>query len=256
MGFDFTTFLFELANFALLLWILQRVLYRPLREGVERRRAAMARERELAAEERAAAGALRAEAEERLEEVDRLRETIVADAREQAAKEEARILEHAREEAEAERERVQRTLEREREEALAWLREATVDNATEIAGRLLRDLLPEDADRVLLGALVASIPEQGDAFRAQASGARGDGPLVVELCAPRPLDDEVLATLRSVLEETLARPCRLSLREDPSLLAGVVLRVGDRVLDASVAGHLSALRERARSLVQKEGPRG
>lgn len=38
MNFDLTTFVFELVNFGLLIWILQRVLYRPLRAGIERRR--------------------------------------------------------------------------------------------------------------------------------------------------------------------------------------------------------------------------
>ncbi|MBI3538144.1 MAG: F0F1 ATP synthase subunit delta, partial [Chloroflexi bacterium] len=31
---------------------------------------------------------------------------------------------------------------------------------------------------------------------------------------------------------------------DPSLLGGVVVRVGDKVIDASVAGKLAALREK------------
>jgi F0F1-type ATP synthase delta subunit len=46
----------------------------------------------------------------------------------------------------------------------------------------------------------------------------------------------------------------LIVREDESLLAGPVLRIGDHVLDASVAGHLAVVRDRARELVE-EGPR-
>ena len=251
MGFDSTTFVFELVNFGLLLWILQRVLYRPLRSGIDRRRAELAHERERAVAEQSAAQALRAEAEARLAEIEKVRETIVADAREQAAKEEARILEQARQDAAAERERLQRTLERERGEALAWLREATVDNATEIAGRLLKDMLPEAADAVLIQALVASLAEHGDSFRAEVLAAPGtEGRLTVELSVPRPPSEEALDTLRQALDSACPAPCDLIVREDASLLAGPVLRIGDHVLDASVAGHLAVVRDRARELVE------
>ena len=253
MGFDLTTFFFELVNFGLLLWILQRVLYRPLREGIDKRRAALARERERAEAEQSAAQALRAQAEARLAEIETLRETIVADAREQAAKEEARILERARQDAAAEQERVQRTLERERGEALAWVREATVDSAAEIAGRLLKDLLPEAADAVLTQALVASLAEHGDAFKEEVLAATGtDGRLTVELSVPRAPSEEILETLRQALREACPAPCDLIVREDESLLAGPVLRIGDHVLDASVAGHLAVVRDRARQLAEEE----
>jgi F-type H+-transporting ATPase subunit b len=253
MGFDPTTFLFELVNFGVLLWILQRVLYRPLREGIDKRRDELAREHERAEAEQSAAQALRAEAEARLAEIEKHRETIVTDAREQAAKEERRILERARQGAAAERERVQRTLERERGEALVWVREATVDNATELAGRLLKDLLPEAADAVLIQALVASLAEHGDAFKEEVLAATGtDGRFTAELSVPRPPSEEVLETLRRALASACPAPCDLIVREDESLLAGPVLRIGDHVLDASVAGHLAVVRARASRLAHEQ----
>ncbi len=253
MGFDPTTFLFELVNFGLLLWILQRVLYRPLREGIERRRAEIASQHERAAAEQSEARGMRLDAEARLAEVEKVRETIVADAREQAAKEEARILEQARQDAASERERVQRMHEREREEALAWVREATVDNATEIAGRLLKDLLPAVADGALTRALLESLAQNRETLRTEVPAlAHADGRLNAELRVPHPLADELLDALRQALADTYpALAVDLVVREDESLLAGPVLRIGDHLLDASVAGHLSVLRDRARELVER-----
>jgi len=253
MGFDLTTFFFELVNFGLLLWILQRVLYRPLREGIERRRAELAGQRERAAAERRSAQALRGEAEGRLAEIEKLRDNIIAGAREQGAKEEARILEQAREDAESERERVGRTLERERGEALVWVREATVDNAVEIAGSLLNELLPAAANAVLLDALVSSLGDsmsgEGEQLSADAASELGEGRhLSVELSMPCPPPEAELESLRSVLSRLLDRPFDFVIREDPTLIAGAVLRLGDQVLDASLSGHLTALRERAREL--------
>ncbi len=257
MSFDWTTFVFEIVNFLLLLWILQRVLYRPLREGIERRREELAREHGRAAAERDAARAQREEAQARLAEIEHLRETIVADAREQAAKEEARILGQARQDAVAERERVQRTLERERIEELEWLRETTADGAAEIAGRLLKELLPESADSVLTKALVVSLGEHRDTLKKESIAIAGpSGRLTVELSVPRPPSEEALHSLRQALTQVCAVAFDLVVREDADLLAGPVLRIGDRVLDASVAGHLAVLRDRVRELVEEETASG
>lgn len=53
---------------------------------------------------------------------------------------------------------------------------------------------------------------------------------------------------RSRLEESLGRRfgdgLQLRYRVDDSILGGVIVRVGDRVIDGSVASKLAALRER------------
>jgi F0F1-type ATP synthase delta subunit len=150
---------------------------------------------------------------------------------------------------------VQRTLERERGEALAWVREATVDNAAELAGKLLKHLLPESADAVLIQVLVEALAEHGEVFEEEFLAATETGDrLAVELSMPRSPSAEVLETLRQALASACPAPFDLSVREDESLLAGPVLRIGDHVLDASVAGHLAVVRDRARSLAL-EGPR-
>lgn len=251
MQFDLTTFVFELINFGLLLWILERVLYRPLRAGIENRRAGLAAERERAAESLADAQALREGAEARLSEIEKLRESIVADAREQAAKEESRILDQARKDAAIERERGQRTLDRERREAVAWLREATVENSVDVAGRLLLDLFPDAADDVLMQSLLESIESRramssDDLANIQAVAGR----VPVELRMPGAPREESLASLRRNLEALLQVPFELVVREDESLLAGPVLRIGDHVFDASVAGHLEIVKGRAHALAE------
>ena len=55
------------------------------------------------------------------------------------------------------------------------------------------------------------------------------------------------------LGEALGTTPRLSLREDETLGAGLVVRVGNRVLDASMAGQLDAFRESVREMVEAEG---
>jgi F0F1-type ATP synthase delta subunit len=159
------------------------------------------------------------------------------------------LLAQARDDAQAERARVDRLLETEREASAAWVSDTVIEEAVQLAGRLLLDLVPEQAHGVLLERLVREVHDQTAALRSEDEVTGGSD---VSLDVARALDDPMEARLRSELETALGRPVRLSVRDDPDLLAGAVLRIGDRVLDASVAGGLTLLRGRARALLRSE----
>lgn len=59
-----------------------------------------------------------------------------------------------------------------------------------------------------------------------------------------PLGDGDAQRLTSQLSERLGREVRLDRLVDPRIVGGLVLRVGDRVMDASVATRLNQLRRR------------
>jgi F-type H+-transporting ATPase subunit b len=248
VGFSFTTFVFELINFGVLVWLLNRLVFRPLSEGIEGRRvAATQRERDAdAAIQRAEAS--RREYEDKLQALDQLQAKVHREAVEQAGVERARLLAQARDDAQAERARIDRLLEAEREASAAWVGEAVIAEALGLTGRLLIDLIPEEAHDVLLDRLREEVRERAESLRAEQEAS---GHAEVELQVARALTDEHEARLREELGSALGSAVRLSIRDAPDLLAGAVLRVGDTVLDASVGGALEVLQAKARSLLSE-----
>jgi F-type H+-transporting ATPase subunit b len=244
---DWTTLLFETINFLVLMAILWRVLYRPLRKAIEARRARVAEE--LAQAEAAREDAERRQAawKAREAELATLREETRRSALEEAERERVRLLERAREDAQAERARVAQLLETEREAAARWLESTVWKRGTDLAGRMLLALAPADIDRLLgerLTELLATRPEALERVQQE----WGEGAVEVELAGARRPDGPWLASLEAALAEALGRKPRVALVEDESLVAGFVLRLGDVVFDASVAGELSGFRELAREL--------
>ncbi|PSQ97152.1 MAG: F0F1 ATP synthase subunit delta [Bacteroidetes bacterium SW_11_64_17] len=67
-----------------------------------------------------------------------------------------------------------------------------------------------------------------------------------EVTVAHPLSGEDRETLVEVLEEKTEKDIRLHLSEDPDLIGGVVIRIGDRVFDGSVRNQLNVLRDRFR----------
>ena len=65
----------------------------------------------------------------------------------------------------------------------------------------------------------------------------------VEVRVVKELDDSLLKDLHYRLQKTLGKKPNLSIKIDPSLIAGIVVRVGDRVYDGSVHTQLERARE-------------
>ncbi len=59
----------------------------------------------------------------------------------------------------------------------------------------------------------------------------------------QPMNDEQIAALKEQLQQVTGLKVRLQTKVDESLLGGLVVRVGDRMIDASVASRLNAIRD-------------
>jgi F-type H+-transporting ATPase subunit b len=164
-GVDVPKLIFQIVNFLLLLWLLNRFLFKRvvgmlderstrISKGLEDAEAA-ARDRELARAEREAAVAeARKEAAEMLASANKIatdtRNEILADARAEAEK----VTERAREEITAEKER-----------AMADLRAQVADLALDAAAKLVRSDMNTTTQRRLVEEFLAEVP--GDTARSR-----------------------------------------------------------------------------------------
>jgi F-type H+-transporting ATPase subunit delta len=67
--------------------------------------------------------------------------------------------------------------------------------------------------------------------------------LEVRLTSARPLGDELVESIGRRIEEQTGQQIDLDANVDPDVIGGLVLRVGDVVMDASVRGRLERLRK-------------
>jgi F-type H+-transporting ATPase subunit delta len=68
-----------------------------------------------------------------------------------------------------------------------------------------------------------------------------EGPADVEIASASVLPIDLRQQIVEHLERVLKRPVRLKLQVDPDLIGGLVVRVGDKLYDGSVAGRLAEL---------------
>lgn len=87
--------------------------------------------------------------------------------------------------------------------------------------------------------LIHTIAQQFEQHRAEEEGY-----LDVEVCSAYPLEDGEHDKLVTVLQTALGKQPRLHVRIDESLIGGVLIKAGDRVIDASVRGQVQRLATR------------
>ena len=116
---------------------------------------------------------------------------------------------------------------------------AAVDAVMEKLGcsKLVRNTVNLLADKGRL----AHLEEVLDALEELAEAETGR--VRVEVISAKPLNDAYYARLTENLKRVTDREVVLVKKQDPSLIGGVVTRVGDQVFDGSLSNRLSELRE-------------
>ena len=131
--------------------------------------------------------------------------------------------------------------EMERNRILGDLRGQVASLAIAAANKLVGEALDEKKQRALLDEFFSGV-KSGKLIVLDGANFQGESALVTSAL---PLSaDEQEAVKRDVLSKSGAK--EVTFRVDPAILGGLVIRVGDKVLDNSVAGKLEGLRQSLR----------
>ncbi|HEX9333977.1 MAG TPA: F0F1 ATP synthase subunit B [Anaerolineales bacterium] len=129
----------------------------------------------------------------------------------------------------------------ERNRILGDLRSQVASLAIAAANKLVGEALDEKKQRSLLDEFFSGV-KSGKLIVLNGANFTGES---AQVTSALPLSqDEEEAVKRDVLANAGAK--EVTFRVDPSILGGLVVRVGDKVLDSSVAGKLEGLRQSLR----------
>jgi len=228
LGINIGYVFMQIILFTILFLVLRGYLYNPIIRVLEERKARIAKGLEDARQAAIARDNADAEAKKVMDdaraEAAKIRQDAATQAEEQAksilaqANEEAKtVVAGASEEAEAERNRI-----------LSDLRGQVASIAIAAANKLVGESLSEERQRALIADFFAKVP-------AGVSGLSGE---MAEVTSALPLTDAEQANIKSTMKVT-----NVNFKVDPRILGGLIVRVGDQVVDASVANRMGALGE-------------
>jgi len=119
----------------------------------------------------------------------------------------------------------------------------TPPRRSELALSLLEDMSPSlrNLVRLLLErGRIGVLGQVAEQYRRLAD--RASGVVRAEVISAVPLDDASARRIRGALSERLGGEVQTEVRQDPDILGGLIVRIGDRVIDSSVRTRLEQLR--------------
>lgn len=238
LGINLGYLIVQILNFIIIFLVVKKWIYTPVLGALEKRRKMIAEGVEnarVAAEERSKAeessAKIIAEAQSKAAEIVReataRADTAAQDIKTAAEADAEKILENAKADAE-----------KEKENLLERLRPQVSALAISAAQKLVGSALDEQRQRALLAEFF--------------SGLKGENVLVLEGEKVTSKEAEVVSALPLTVQEkdkinkdllSKSGASDVSYKVDPAILGGLIIKVGDRILDGSVSGKLGTLRQ-------------
>jgi len=235
---SWSTFILEIINFLVLVWILQRFLYKPVLEVIARRKAGIEQTLAESAEIREEATAQQAQYEARLADWDKerraAREALTQELESQRA---GKLVEMQAGIAE-EREKSRVSEARRQADIEHKLEEAALNQAARFARRLLQQASGPELETRLVELVITELlqlPEER--ITALRNGYR-TGPESVVVTSAYPLPDDQRQRLAQALTRATGSDVPMQLEQDADLLAGLRITRGPWVIGANLRDEL------------------
>lgn len=245
LDLDLATILFQIINFLVIVALLYRLLFRPTLQKIGERTAEKERLVKATLRDQEESARLRAELEARLERSEQEASAILENAQERAESERAKVLEATEAEvarilSEAHTDAVQL-----RQQATSAFHDDLLDLILELTGRTIGRASPPELHDALVQQLSDRIWEMGRSEMPRVETFRrslGDRTPTAYITTAQPLSPEQQGSLARAFTALADRRINLESRTDSSLAVGARVRLGDLIVDNTIADRLDELR--------------
>ena len=239
LGINLGYILIQIFNFAILFVVLRVWVYKPVLGLLEKRRNAIAKaieDNRIAAESRASA---EKDADKLLNDA---RTKAAQEAREVATRAEDQakeIIKAAEAKAAKAKEIALAEVDQERVRVLSDVRSQVAALSVAAAQKLIGEALDAKKQRALIDEFFSGV-KAGKVTVMEGADVSGSEATVTSAL---PLTKEEQDTVQAQVVKTLGGKGQVTFKVDPNILGGLVVRVGDKLLDGSVSGQLNTLRQ-------------
>jgi F-type H+-transporting ATPase subunit b len=236
---NWTTFVLEIVNFLVLVWLLQRFFYKPVKEVMDQRRRNIDEQLQQAENGQRQAEELRRQYENRLADWENERQEARKKLRREIDAQHQRLLSELQLQLEDERKKNEVLVARQAEERQRQSESRALQLGARFVARLLEELTCEEIQVRLIKLLMAELkdlhPEQKETLANMLENGRS---ATVQVVSGYPLDETQRAALKRYLDTLFSHPLQYSWMQDAQLLAGVRITIGPWVIHANLHDEL------------------
>jgi F-type H+-transporting ATPase subunit b len=252
---DLATIIFQVVNFLVMVALLYRFLLKPVLAKSAARTAEKERIMREIEEERERSTAARLQLEERLSHAEEEADEIINSAQEKVEAAQKALLQEAYEEAERIRHEAHEDAQRFWRRVMLENYDRLLDTIMELSGAAIAAAAPPELHDNMVNRVHDGILGLGQRDMARVEDFRrslADRAPTAEISTFRPLTPAQQSLLANRLAALADRRVSMEITLDPTLGSGMRLRIGDLIIDSSIAGDLAASREGVAASLRKE----
>ena len=247
MEISWSTFLLEIINFLVLVWILKRFLYRPILAIVEKRRASIEQSLNDAKKMKTDAESVQKQYEGRIEEWESEKQKSREKLQQEIQAERQKLTESLNLEIEAQREKARVIEQRQKTELDETYQKKAITQGARFAARLLQDVASPELEKSLFDLLMnqlEQLPEQETEELARACNPPPESILVVSAFE---LIDEQKNKLSGCLKNICNSKISIEYQQNSELIAGFHITIGSVAIDINLRDELKGFSKLARN---------
>jgi F-type H+-transporting ATPase subunit b len=247
LDLDWRTLLLQILNFVALLVILTQLVFKPLRRKLAERGQTISDALQAAQDQEAEAARLRSYWEERRAQAEAHAQEIVHAAQQNAQVRAEQIISDARLELDRITAEMRVDLAHERDEIVSRQYEDILESIMILSGNVIRSVTTRRTHDDLVSNFIAGLlrtpPDQVQEYRAAMAG-RVPAAFVT---TPVPLTADQIKTIADAFSSVMDR--RIEIRDsiDQALIAGIQVRIADRLMESSIRQQLVNIRDSVRA---------
>jgi F-type H+-transporting ATPase subunit b len=250
MLIDWFTVGAQALNFLILVWLMKRYLYKPIRNAIDAREKLIAKELADAASKKADAQKEHDESQKKNHEFDQQRAALLTKATDEAQAERQQLLDEARKAAEALSVKRQEALKTEEQNLHQAIRRRTQQEVFAITRKVLADLATTSLEE-RLGEVFTRRLREMDAKAKEGLGAAlktATDPAIVRSAFDLPAAQR--AAIQNALNETFSADVRLRFDTAPDLISGIELTTNGQKVAWSIADYLASMEKNVDELLK------
>ncbi len=256
MLIDWFTVIAQVVNFLILVWLLKRFLYRPILNAIDAREKRIATELADADAKKAEAIKERDEFQHKNEELDQQRAALLSKATDEAKAERHRLLDEARQAADALSATRQETLRNDAHNLNQAISRRTQQEVFAIARKALTDLATTSLEERMGEVFTRRLREMDGKARAGLEADLKTAPNPVLVRSAFDLPAEQRAVIQQALNETCSAEIHVRFETAPDLISGIELTTNGQKVAWSIADYLTFLEKGVDELLKgKDKPK-
>jgi F-type H+-transporting ATPase subunit b len=256
MLIDWFTVLAQVVNFLILVWLLKRFLYRPILDAIDAREKRIAKELADADAKKAEAQKERDEFQHKNEEFDQQRAALLSKATDEAKAERQRLLDEARQAADALSTKRQETLRNDAHHLNQVISRRTQQEVFAIARKALADLATTSLEERIVDVFTRRLREMDSQVKVGLATAIKTASVPALVRTAFDLKAEQRAAIQNALNETFSAEIRVQFDTSPHVVSGIELTSNGQKLAWSIADYLTSLEKGVGDLLKEKDKTG